>query len=756
MIIAEVVLRDASIQYDRRYSYRWPEAFVAAEPGLRVAVPFGKADKKREAYVWAIRHSRAEDEELVLKDVADLLYKEAVLTAEQIQLVEMMRLRYACTYGEAIRCMLPPGFKIKTALKDREERTVSISDENLVLSDLEEGKIKSLKQVRVLEMLLEYGEMSVREVLETVQVTEAVLKRLSQAGLLQYGKRPLDDEVEQSLEQSPLLSELEPTLEQAAALQVLSDALFYRPETDRRRLKEYLLHGVTGSGKTEIYLQLAKLVLQEDQSCLILVPEIALTPQMIERFTQRFGDEVAVMHSRLSQRERFEQWKRILAGQVRLLVGVRSAVFMPLRKLALIVLDEEHESSYQSDMSPRYHARTIARLRCRDKNCLLLLASATPSVETYARCKNSDKTRLLELVERPGLAQLPGTQIVDMRNEIREGNVSLFSKALLKAMEQCFRGGEQVILFLNRRGYAGLYLCRSCGHKAACPSCSVALTYHQPSRSKRARLICHYCGHVENPPQRCPACGEEKIQAYGLGTQQVEAALATLFPGRRVLRMDQDTTYSKYAHKEILDAFRRREAEVLLGTQMIAKGHDIPNVTLVGVLACDQLLNGNDYRANERGFQLITQAAGRAGRGELPGRVILQSFDPQQNSLIAAAKQDYLAFYQEEMLFRKALAYPPFASLAKLIVSCADSRRAEAHARHLEEVIRNALTEQANLRQVQLFAVQAAFPARLYGKSRFQILLKSQDEAALSYILRLARQVRSADEITLALILDPA
>lgn len=754
-MIVEVVLRDATIQFDRRYSYAWPSALGHARVGMRVSVPFGKANKLREAYVWTVLPDNDTlDQDFHMKPVAKILYPEPVLMPDQIQLVEMMRLRYACTYGEAIRCMLPPGFNIKTNMRDKVERTLSIRDPKEALILLDSGQLKTVKQSRVIEMLLEYGETSVSEVKESAQVTEAVLKRLADKGLLTYGTRPLVDNLDNDFTFDSEEA-LEPTLEQAAVLNTLLDALLRKPETDERRLKEYLLHGITGSGKTEIYLQLAKDVLDAGRTCLILVPEIALTPQMIERFTKRFGTDVAVMHSRLSQRERYEQWKRIISGQVRLLVGVRSAIFMPLQDLALIVLDEEHETSYQSEMNPRYHARTIARLRARDKDCLLLLASATPAVETYARC-SFDKARLLELKYRPGLAQVPKTQIVDMRRELTDGHATLLSRPLLSALEKCFQQGEQAMLFINRRGFAGLYLCRACGYKPYCPSCSVALTYHKHAQNRRARLECHYCGHIETAPQRCPSCGEEKIQAYGLGTQQVESTMQTLFPGRKTLRMDQDTTYSKYAYKELLDAFRRREADVLIGTQMIAKGHDIPNVTLVGVLACDQLLNGNDYRVNERGFQLITQAAGRAGRGELPGNVILQSFEPEQDSLLAAAKQDYASFYTSEIAFRKALAYPPFASIARIVVACTDSKTAEDHCAYLERVISEAVREQKNLQSLKLFPMQAAYPARLYGKARFQILIKSQDEAALSYILRLLRQIRSAPQISLSLSLDPA
>ncbi len=753
-MIVEVVLREATILFDRRYSYLWPEHLCQPEIGMRVVVPFGKNNRKKEGYIWLVREADRERLSFSLKEVHELLYPTPVLRLEQIQLCEMMRLRYACTYGEAIRCMLPPGFNLKSNLRDKEERTVSLVDEEVALSMLEMGEFKSVKQERVMEMLLEYGETAVSEIKESIQITEAVLKRLAEKGLIQYGLRTKIEET------PPIHSEFSeeawpPTPEQAYALNILISALLTNPSSDKRRLKEYLLHGVTGSGKTEIYLQLAKEVLDTGRSCLILVPEIALTPQMIERFTGRFGERVAVMHSRLSQRERFEQWKSILNGKVRLLVGVRSAIFMPLQDLALIVVDEEHETSYQSDMNPRYHARTIARLRARDRQCLLLLASATPSVESYARTKTG-RSLLLELKNRAGSAELPKTNIVDMRKEIGAGHSSLFSRPLLAAMEDCFMRGEQVMLFINRRGYSGLYLCRSCGHKPYCPHCAVALTYHQARRQGRGRLICHYCGYMETAPTHCPRCGDERIQAYGLGTQQVEASVQNLFPGRKVLRMDQDSTFSKYAFKEILDQFKNREADILIGTQMIAKGHDIPNVTVVGVLACDQLLNGNDYRVNERGFQLITQASGRAGRGDRPGQVYLQSFDPEHPSLLAASRQDYQAFYEEEMTFRKTLGYPPFMSMATIIVSCVDSPSARKHGEYLESLILEAIEDQDNLQMLKLFPLKPAYPSRLYGKSRFQIRIKSTDEAALSYVMRLLRQVKSSPDISLSLILDPA
>jgi primosomal protein N' (replication factor Y) len=490
----------------------------------------------------------------------------------------------------------------------------------------------------------------------------------------------------------------------------------------------FLLYGVTGSGKTEVYLQAIAKTLSEGKSAIMLVPEIALTPQTVARFRGRFGDRLALMHSTLGDGERFDEWERLRDGSACVAIGARSAVFAPLAHLGLVILDEEHEGSYKQDSAPRYHAREVALARARFEGAKVILGSATPSVETYHRASTGEITRL-DLPGRVSGRALPPVELVDMREELQSGNRKIFSRALQDALREHLDRGEQTILLMNRRGYASFVLCRDCGGAVRCPSCSVSLTYHRDHE----RLRCHLCDFSTPYPKRCQACGSPRIKHFGAGTQQVAEAAAELLPEARILRLDRDTTTRKDSHRRILEAFARGEANVLIGTQMVAKGLDLPRVTLVGVVAADVALNLPDFRAAERTFQLITQVAGRAGRAELPGRVIVQTYAPDHPSLIFARTHDYTGFYAREVADREALRYPPFQRLVNVVFSAETPQAAWAAAETAAGTLRE------NLALTVLGPAEPAI-SQLRGRYRVQVLLKCPDPSEARASLRAALQ----------------
>ena len=495
-----------------------------------------------------------------------------------------------------------------------------------------------------------------------------------------------------------------------------------------------LLHGVTGSGKTEVYLQAISEVLAGGGQALVIVPEIALTPQMIERFKSRFGDQVAVLHSRLGEGERYDEWRRIRSGSVSIAVGARSAVFAPFERLGLIVLDEEHENTYKQQESPRYHAREVAEERARAQGALLVLGSATPSVETYTRALSGD-IDLRRLTSRIDSRSLPTVEVVDLRDELASGNRGIFSRVLRGKLAERLSRGEQSILFLNRRGYSTFVLCRSCGHVMKCPQCEVSLTYHFAG----AGLQCHYCGHREKSPELCPSCGSKYIRYFGAGTERVEEEFKKVFPKARVLRMDVDTTRRKGSHEEILARFGRGDADVLIGTQMVAKGLDFGRVTLVGVIAADTSLNFPDFRSGERTFQLLTQVAGRAGRGQVPGEVVIQTYNPDHYSILAARNHDYETFYSQEIRIRRELGYPPFAQLVNILIW----GKSEEAVAGVAERVGGALRE-TPVRPPPELAIMGPSPAplaKLKGNYRWQVAVRGPDLDTLK--AQVARAIRT-------------
>ncbi|WP_336832065.1 primosomal protein N' [Staphylococcus pseudoxylosus] len=490
--------------------------------------------------------------------------------------------------------------------------------------------------------------------------------------------------------------------------------------------RTYLLHGVTGSGKTEVYLQTIEEVLKLGRQAMMLVPEIALTPQMVLRFKRRFGDEVAVLHSGLSKGERYDEWQKIRDGKASVSVGARSSVFAPFKNLGMIIIDEEHESSYKQEDYPRYQARDIAQWRSQYHQCPLILGSATPSLETYARAEKG-VYELLSLPNRVNQQALPEIEIVDMRAELSSGNRSMFSEELRKSIQQRLDKNEQIVLFLNRRGYASFMLCRDCGHVPQCPNCDISLTYHKSTD----QLKCHYCGHQEVPPNKCPNCESEHIRQVGTGTQRVEELLQEAFQEARIIRMDVDTTSRKGAHEKLLDDFGAGKGDILLGTQMIAKGLDFPNITLVGVLNADTMLNLPDFRASERTYQLLTQVSGRAGRHEKEGEVIIQTYNPEHYAIKDVQANDYTAFFNKEMNYRKMGKYPPYFFLINFTIAHKEMKKVMEASKHIHKILLQHLTDKA-----LVLGPSPAALSRINNEYRFQILVKYKSEPALHEALK--------------------
>lgn len=646
-MIAEVIINSNVKNLDRVFDYRVPEGTLVSV-GDRVRVPFGYQKTVEEGFVVGLK-------ERTDYEVKEIVSSEPGLTEEQVLLAKWIARKCFCNLSDAIKLMLPPGTttkKIENRVREKSVVCYAISDEETVRDLMEEGKIKSDKQLRALSFLLDNGFASLEELSLFADVSRAVVQTLEKHGLVQR--------VEKQVERNPFFnkkvertSKLKLTEEQEMAYEKIEDAL------EKKAFSEFLLHGITGSGKTEIYLQLIAKVLEKGESAIMLVPEISLTPQMVNRFLERFGEEkLAVLHSKLSVGERYDGWQKIQRGEAKIIIGARSAIFAPVQNLGLIIIDEEHDASYKSEMSPRYHALDVAEKIAKEKEIPLVLGSATPSVSEYYRAKEGDIT-LLTLSKRAGLAELPEIEVVDMREELAKGNRSMLSESLYNAIKDNLKEKKQTILFLNRRGFSTFVMCRDCGYTVKCKNCNISMTYHK----RENKLKCHYCGHEEPVVTICPECGSKKIRYFGTGTQKLEEEIHKIFPEASTIRMDIDTVTKKNSHEEILKTFTEKQIDILIGTQMVVKGHHFPNVTLVGVVAADSSLNMGDYLASERTFDLLVQVAGRAGREKEKGKAIIQTYNPDHFCIQYAKKQDYIGFYNDEIALRKQLKYPPFCDI---------------------------------------------------------------------------------------------
>ena len=656
---ANVIIDISHEKVDRPFQYRIPDSLKEKlAVGMCVQIPFGTGNRKRKGYVIEITGKNEYPEEKI-KEIDGIITDNLPAEADAIRLAAWMRQTYGSTMIAALKTVLPVKRAVKAVEKKKLRRILSAEE---LTSLLEECMRKHQNaKVRVLQELLTEEELPYELVTGKLHVSAATLNSLVNQGAITIEsessyRNPVSLNV--TAQSGPELSEEQCYIKE----QILSDY-------DKNIRNTYLIHGITGSGKTLVYLALIEEMIKRGKQCIVLIPEIALTYQTLLRFYKRFGDRVSVMNSSLSQGERFDQCERARKGEIDVMIGPRSALFVPFPSLGMIVIDEEHEGSYISENAPRYHARETAEYLASLKKASLVLGSATPSLEAYYKAKKGEY-RLFTMKNRKNGGELANVRIVDLRQELRKGNRSIFSSDLQELIRDRLGKKQQIMLFLNRRGYAGFVSCRSCGYVMKCPHCDVSLSQHIGGK-----MVCHYCGYETVQPKRCPNCSSNYILGFKAGTQQIERQLYELFPGIRVLRMDGDTTKQKGSFEKILSAFAEGEADVLLGTQMIVKGHDFPNVTLVGVLAADLSLNDSDYRAGEKTFQLLTQAEGRAGRGTLPGEAIIQTYRPEHYSIQQAAKQDYEAFYEEEILYRELLEYPPAGHMLTILVVSKDEKR---------------------------------------------------------------------------------
>ena len=709
-MVAEIILNSNAKELNRVFDYNIPETMVyKAMVGSRVFVQFGNRKQLEEGFIIGIKESS----EFKLKNIEKIV-NENGLTEEKVELAKWMARRYFCNISECIKLMLPPGTTtkiIENRIKEKNENFVTIIDEEVVESDIEEDKFKSAKQVRILKFLLDNGETNLADLLLFTDTTRDAVKALEKKNYITIEKKhvernPFFHKVERQSKK------LEFTEEQQNAYNEISDKI------DKNKYEEYLIYGVTGSGKTEIYLQLIEKALNNNKTSIMLVPEISLTPQTVDRFIARFGEEnIAVLHSKLSIGERFDQWNKIKSGQAKIVIGARSAIFAPVQNLGIIIIDEEHDSSYKSESTPRYNAKDVARYLCYESNIPLVLGSATPDTGSLYRTIKKQSV-LLRLNKRANNAKLPEIEVVDLREELSKKNKSMLSEKLQESIKENLENKKQTILFLNRRGFSTFVMCRDCGYTAKCKNCDITLTYHKSTN----KLKCHYCGYETKVITKCPECGSENIRYFGTGTQKLESEINTLFPEAKTIRMDVDTVTKKNSHEKILTDFKENKADILIGTQMVVKGHHFPNVTLVGVIAADGSLNMNDYRANEITFQILTQVAGRAGRGEDAGKVIIQTYNPDSFTIECVKQQNEEMFYNTEMRLRKQLKYPPFCDIIVIGVSSKDEQITMKVAQSLHKYLKDRV-ENENI-GIMLYKALPAPIDKIKNKYRWRILIK--------------------------------
>lgn len=645
-MIAEVIINSNAKKLNRKFDYKIPTDLedIITE-GSKVLVPFANFKTLEEGYVIKIK----EKTDFEVKEIAGL---EENLSKDRIELARWMARKYFCNVSECIKLMLTPGTRSKSKEKRITDKTLEFVYLNIEKEKIDIEKLRGEKQKKVLSFIMKNEGCTISEIKDFTECSRSTIN-----GLLEKGFLRIQDE---KVDRNPLalknISKNEKLVFNDEQIKVYNEI---SKSIDEKAFDEFLLYGITGSGKTEIYLQLIEKVINSEQTAIVLVPEISLTPQMIDRFMGRFGKEkIAVLHSKLSIGERHDEWIRIKEGRAKIVIGARSAIFAPIQNLGIVIIDEEHDSSYKSDSSPRYDAKEIAKKIVEKENAVLLLGSATPDINTFYRATNG-KIKLLELKKRANNSKLPKVEIIDLKYELAIGNRSMLSRSLYEEMENNLKNKKQTILFLNRRGYSTFIMCRECGYTMKCPNCNISLTYHKYKNI----LKCHYCGHEENPVSNCPSCGSPKIRYFGTGTQKLEQEINKIFPNAKTIRMDIDTVTKKNSYEDILNKFKNEDIDVLIGTQMVVKGHHFPKVTLVGVIAADGSLNIDDYRANEKTFQILTQVAGRAGRENLEGKVIIQTYNPDSFPIEFAQKQNYDLFYETEIKLRQQLKYPPFCDI---------------------------------------------------------------------------------------------
>jgi primosomal protein N' (replication factor Y) len=711
--IARIVV---NLSLDREFDYRIPDHLARRiRVGSRVRVPFGKGNSTRVGYVVAVTGYSKHPE---LKDILAVEGDREQIPGTLVDLAQWMARYYCCTKEQAVRAMLPAVVR-SGRIRHKLQTVIELNQEAELSEVMPRLERRAKKQAAILRALLRTGPGPLAYILREADAGADAARRLAAEDLVRLHRRAVDRDPFADDVVLPT-SALVPTADQEKALRAIRESLA------AGRSDVFLLHGVTGSGKTEVYLQAIATCLNQGREAIVLVPEISLTPQTTERFRSRFGEIVSVLHSGLSDGERFDEWMKIHDGRTQIAVGARSALFAPFQNLGLIVVDEEHENTYKQEEAPRYNARDVAVVRGKRENATIVLGSATPALESHHNCLRG-KYRLLSLPVRVDDRLMPRMEVVDMRAEAAlRGGAQIFSRRLEALIRDRLDRAAQTILFLNRRGYASQMLCTKCGYVAQCDDCSVTYTYHRHNH----RLLCHYCGGVRPAPKTCPECGDEEIRFTGLGTEKVQGVAARLFPQAAIARMDSDTMTTKDAYRKTLNAFRTGRIDILIGTQMIAKGLHFPNVTLVGIIFADLGLHLPDFRAGERTFQLLTQVAGRAGRGEQPGHVIVQSYTPYHSALQYAVEQDYDGFVAEELEARRALAFPP-TSHAVMIHFRGGKEMTVAHAAdRFAERIRPRLPP-----GVKMAGPMPAPISKVRGKFRYQVMLRGEHIVALTRLV---------------------
>ena len=719
-MVAEVIINRSVKKLNKIFDYNIPkELEEIIYEGSQVIVPFGKGETIVEAFVIKIKEKT--DSKYELKDIIKMQDR---LGVEEMNLAKWLARKYYCTLAECVKLMLPPGTKnnsLDSKVQDKKINVVYLakSEEEINLQ-IENGEIKSEKQIRLLSFLKENDGCTVAEIEAFTDCSRAIVKTLEKNGLVQI--------VEQKIERNPLENrEIERT--QKLTLNDEQQEVFEKisQEIKENKFKEFLIYGITGSGKTEIYLQLIEYALNQEKTAIVLVPEISLTPQMLDRFISRFGKEtIAVIHSKLSIGERYDEWNRIKEGKSKIVIGARSAIFAPIKNVGIIIVDEEHDSSYKSEMSPRYDAKEVAEKMARDGGYPLVLGSATPDLKTYYRTEIGE-IELLKLTKRANNSSLPNVEVIDLKMELAMGNKSMISNSLYEKLEKNIKNKKQTILFLNRRGYSTFIMCRDCGYTIKCRNCNISMTYH----SFENKLKCHYCGYEEAVAKVCPECGSTKIRYFGTGTQKLEQEINKLFPTASTIRMDVDTVTKKNSQELILNQFKNEGIDILIGTQMVVKGHHFPNVTLVGVIAADGSLNIDDYRANERTFQLLTQVAGRAGRENQSGYVVIQTYNPHNFSIECAKQQNYDKFYKTEIALRKQLKYPPFCDIIVISFQSKDFKEMQK----LCELTYNYLAKNMNSEQFKVFKPMPSPIDKIQNKIRWRMIIKGKVNNEANQIL---------------------
>lgn len=786
-IYAEIIVDNASSNTDKLFTYLIPERYRSnIELGMRVLVPFGRGNRVLEGIILNIKNKISFDPKKV-KEITSLVDESSTISRDMLKLSEWMKDEYLCTHTEVLKTMMPAGITKKSIKYVKLDQDEINEDSNLTATQKkainylkengEEAELDDLKDfLKVKSIIKDLQDLLDREIFYIEdRIEQNVNKKYIKYVSRNFEPEELDEIIESmnksaykqieimkyisensNITMKDLMKNTESSLQTVRALEdksyvVIEDKVVNRIEFDETieeykkiklseeqkvcvdtvyedyiggENKTYLLHGVTSSGKTEVYLQLIEKMLDLDKQAIVLVPEISLTPQTLDRFVGRFGDHIAILHSGLSLGERYDEWRKIKTGKAQIAVGARSAVFAPFSDLGVIIIDEEHEGSYKSSRNPKYDTIKVAEKRCEIEGGILLLGSATPDIETYHRAKKGE-IELLTLPNRANKKELPPIEIVDMKDELNNGNRTIFSKKLYDGMVNSLKNKEQIILFLNRRGFSTFVSCRQCGFVLKCDSCDISLTFHQNSNNLR----CHYCGLSKRLPPKCPDCGSKYLKHFGIGTQQVEELVKEAFPEARVSRMDVDTTSRKGSHERILTKFKNGKVDILVGTQMIAKGLDFPNVTLVGIIAADTSLNLPDFKSSERTFQLLTQVGGRTGRGELDGNVVLQTYEPEHYSIQMAQKHDYIGFYEQEIKLREMFDYPPFTNIINLVFSSKNERKMIATANDIFTQLSNDISKKlVNYNPENLLGPNPSLIYKIKDRFRYQILIKCSDE----------------------------